>query len=364
MRKPFHACLLAAALWATPSSRLLLGQEASSGVDLRATLTGQVMGSSELSEEPRNGAPVTAGFRAMVYPTWKIDNNLSVTGAFQFVTRPYLYSDFSTAGYGAKGYVLEASLNYARVSDKGSFLVRAGELSTAFGSFLLRYDDADNALIDIPLEYGYYYSPVSFLAVAGAQIDATRGRWDGRVQFANSSPANPRTIFSKDQYGNWAAGTGYTIRQGFRIGVSGYRGPYLDRQFAYFFPGEANPNTLPAHAAGVDVGWERGHTRILAEGQKFVLPYTVIPTYSEVAAYAELRQVLNPRWYVALRPGYTSGNQGGYVRCLESAAGYRFNRHELLKFGYEIEHYSTTPRYSNTVAVQFITTLDKSYERQ
>lgn len=357
-------CLLALAACGCAAALSLSAQEANSGVDVRATLTGEAIASHELTEEPRNGAPVAAGFRSMLYPTWKINNNLSVSSALQFVTRPYFYADLSTAGYGAKGYVLQASVNYARVSEKGSLLVRAGELSTAFGSFLLRYDDADNPLIGMPLEYGYYYAPVSFLGVAGAQIDATRGRWDGRLQFANSSPANPRSLFAKDQYGNWAGGGGYTIRQGFRVGVSGYRGPYLDRHYQYFFPGEANPSRLPARAVGFDASWERGHTRILAEAQKFVMPYTVIPTYREVATYVEFRQVLAPRWYVAVRPGYTSANAGGIVRCLETSAGFRPNRHQLLKVGYAVEHYSTgTSEFDNTFAVQFITTLDKSFER-
>jgi hypothetical protein len=364
MRPSWIGCLLGLAVWGIAFSPVLPAQEASSGIDLRATLTGQAMASNELTLAPRDGAPASAGFRSILYPTWKINNNLSVAGAFQFVTRPYFYSDFSTAGYGAKGYLLQASLNYARVSDKGSLLVRAGELSSAFGSFLLRYDDLDNPLIDMPLEYGYYYAPVSFLPVAGGQIDVTRGKWDARAQFANSSPANPRSILAKDQYGNWAGGGGYTIRQGFRVGVSGYRGPYLDRQYAYFFPGEANPNTLPAHAVGIDAGWEHGHTRILAEGQKFVMPYKAIPTYSKVAAYVEIRQVLSPRWYVAVRPGYTSANEGGDVGRVESSAGFRPNRHQLLKFGYEVNRNSTgSPRFDNTFAVQFITTVDKAFGR-
>ena len=364
MRSAVLGLVLGWASWAAVGSQLLSAQEASSGLDLRATLTGQAMASNELTEESRSGAPVSAGFRSMLYPTWKINNNLSVTGALQFVTRPYFYADFSTPGYGAKGYVLQASLNYARVSDKGSLLLRAGQLSTAFGSFMLRYDDVDNALIDLPPEYGYYYAPISTLGVAAAQMDATRGKWDARAQLANSSPANPRSIFARDQYANWAGGAGYTIRQGLRLGVSGYRGPYLDRHYAYFFPGEANPNTLPAHAVGVDAGWEHGHTRILAEAQKFVMPYTVIPKFSEVAAYVEVKQVLSPRWYVAARPGCTSANEGGNMRSLESAAGFRLNRHQLIKFSYEIERYSTeTPRYDNAVAVQFVTTLDKAFGR-
>lgn len=337
------------------------GQEATSGVDLRATLTAQLASSNELTEAPRSGSPAVVGSRAVIYPTLKFNGQWFATGAMQVVTRPYYYSDFSTQGYGAKGNLLEATLNYSRVSTRGSLLVRAGKLSTAFGSFLLRYDDADNALIDLPPEYGYYYSPVSFLPVAGAQIDATRSKWDGRLQFANSSPANPRSILAHDQYGNWAAGAGYTIRQGFRVGVSGYRGPYLDRQYAYFFPGEENPSRLPAHAVGIDGNWAHGHTTAYIEVQRFVLPYTRVPDFRESAGYFELRQVLSPRWSIGGRYSLLSNSAAGKTNVWEGTTGFRPDRFQLLKFGYEHKHYSSgSEGDSNTLAIQFITTFHKS----
>jgi hypothetical protein len=219
-------------------------------------------------------------------------------------------------------------------------------------------------VVDLPLEYGYYNSPVSFRSVAGAQIDATRGKWDGRVQFANSSPANPRSLFGHDQYGNWAGGAGYTIRQGLRVGVSGYRGPYLDRQYAYFSPREVNPSKLPAYALGLDTAWTHGHWTVQGELQKFVMPYTVIPTFHEQAGYAELKKVLSPRWYIAGRVGYTVGTASGNVQSYEGAAGFRPNRFQLIKFDYEFQHYSVGPYFNeNTLAIQYITMFHLSAAR-
>jgi hypothetical protein len=339
----------------TPS---VTSQEASSGIDIRATLTAQAVSSNELTDPPRSGSPMAVGSRSVVYPTWKINDNWFVTGALQLSTRPYFYEDLSTQGYGAKGAVLQSTLNYSRVSTRGSVLLRAGQMSTAFGSFMLHYDDADNALVDLPIQYGYYYSPVSILGVAGTQLDATRGKWDGRLQFANSSPANPRSLFAHDQYGNWAGGAGYTIRQGFRVGVSAYRGPYLDRNYVYFFPGEANPSTLPARALGLDVNWAHGHTSALGELQSFVMPYKAIPTFREMAGYFEARRVLSPRWFLAVRNGYSSANASGNQQTLETAAGFRPGRFQLIKVGYEYEHYNSgAQRNDNTVAIQFIATL-------
>ena len=347
------------------ATQIASAQEARTGIDLRATVTAQTVASNALTRAPRFGSPVIEGSRAVLYPTIKFGENWFVAGAAQIITRPYYYQSLSTTGYGANGELLQATVNYSRVSGRGSFLIRAGQMQSAFGAFLLRYDDNDNALVDIPPGYGYYYSPVSLLGFPGAQIDASRGKFDGRIQFANSSPANPRSIIAHDQYGNWAGGGGYTIRQGFRIGVSGYRGPYLDRHYAYYFPGEANPSKLSAHGLGIDGSLTHRHTIAYIELQKFVMPYTLFPSFRESTAYGEIRQVLSPRWFVAVRYGYTSNSVTGKLHTIETSAAYRPNRFQLLKFSYEEEHsISGTNSSNHTLGIQFITTLGRSFTRE
>jgi hypothetical protein len=360
MKKSLVLWIVTAAL----CSSLLHAQEADSGVNLRAILTGQGMVSNLLTEPPRSGSVATAGFNGVFYPTWKLSDHWTAFAAWQLYTRPYYIAGFTDAGYGATGDLLQASLNYSRVSQKGSVLVRAGQLSSSFGSFPLRYDSVANPLVDLPLEYGYYYNPVTVLGLAGAQVDATRGKFDGRAQFTNSSPANPRTLFDRDQYGNWATGGGYTIRQGLRVGGSWYRGPYLDRQYAYFFPGEENPNRLPANAWGIDASWARGHWNLQGEVQRFVLPYTAIPTLVQQPGYVEFKRVLSPRWYVAARAGYNRTYGHGHALSDEASAGYSLSRFELIKFDYEYEDYSTA-KYpnANTLSVQFVTILNFSAAR-
>jgi hypothetical protein len=339
---------------------VIAAQEAESGFDLRATLTGQAVTSTALTQPPRSGSPGSAGFRGILYPTIKINENWFAAGALQLATRPYFHEDFSSNSNGAKGMVLQASLNYSRVSDKGSLLIRAGQLPSAFGAFLLRYDDAENPLAGMPLQYGYYYAAVTTMGLAGGELDAARGKWDARAQFTNSSPANPRSLFARDQYANWAGGAGYTIRQGFRVGVAGYRGPYLDRKYRFYLPGEAAPNTLPAHAVGMDAAWVHVHTSLQGEVQHFVFPYTVMPAFREWAAYTELRQVLSPRWYIAGRIGLTQAN-GMATWNLETAAGFRINRSQLLKLDYETRYRNIgTQHMEYTLAFQFLTTLHTS----
>lgn len=336
----------------------LAAQEANSGLDLNATLSQQVSDSPRLEDAPRDGAPVSAGFRAVFYPTWKLSEHWTVSGAFQVHSRPYFYQEFSTQGYGVKGDLVQGYLGYSQFWHRGSLVVRMGQLSSAFGSFLLRYDDAVNPLIDIPLSYGYYGSGVTNLGLAGTQADLTLGKADFRAQFVNSSPANRRSLFDHDQYGNWAGGAGYTIRQGLRVGVSGYRGPYLDRHSEFYFPGEAPPHDLPGTAVGLDAQWGWRHLNVAGEWQHFDFAYRKIPAYREHTGYVEARAVLHPRWYIASRVGYIRASAGPGREVYEIAGGYRPDRLQIVKLGYEIQQGPAIQGlHANTISVQLVTTL-------
>jgi len=334
-------------------------QEADSGFELRTTLSADSFYSQELSEPPRDGDQVTGGFRAILYPTWKLNSHWTISGAWQLHSRPYFVEEFGTQGYGIKGDLLQLNLSYARFwSGNRSLVARVGQLSTAFGAFLQRYDSMDNTVIGVPSAYGYYYKPVTFDGLAGAQVDGTVGKFDARAQFVNSSPANRRSISDHDQYGNWAGGLGYTIRQGLRVGASTYYGPYLDRQYAYFLPGELPPRDLPAHAVGMDVEWAWGHWNAWGEVQHFVMEYHVIPTLTQNMGYAEIRRVLSPRWYAATRIGYVrySGYDG--FQTYEFAAGFRPTAHELIKLGYTIQQGADYPgTLGNVAAIEFVTSF-------
>jgi len=335
----------------------LRAQEASSGIDLQATITGQAAYDHELTQSPRDGSPFVAGFRSMLYPTWKISKHWVISGAIDVNSRPYFQADFTTQGYGLKVYVIQANIGYSNVWKNGSVLVRTGQLSSAFGAFLLRYDDAENPLLNMPMEYGYYYAGVTTAGLAGAQVDVTQGKWDGRVQLVSSSPADPRSIFENGQYPNWAGGVGYTIRQGLRVGISSYRGPYLYREYPYFFPGESSPRDLPATALGTDVEWARGHWNMYGEWQYFEMNYHAIPTFREDAGYFEAKRVLHPRWYMAGRVGYLHGTYRSGGETYEASVGFRPNAHQLIKVGYSLERERDEGDFYRMFGVQVVTTL-------
>jgi hypothetical protein len=325
-------------------SRCLWAQEAQSGFELRAT----VSEAASLS-----AGDLTGGFRSVLYPTWKINEHWAVSGAVQTHSRPYFFEELSSQGYGVKTDILQAHLSYSKYWKNGAVVVRLGQLSSAFGSFLLRYDDAVNPLIDMPLAYGYYYKPVSNYGLAGAQVDITQGKLDMRAQFTNSSPANRRSVFDRDQYGGWAGGAGYTIRQGFRVGASVYRGPYLHRQYTFYFPGEAKPRDLPASGYGIDVQWGSGAWNVSGELQRFQMAYRLIPTFNQHTGYAEARRVLHPRWYAAARASYIRASAFPRYEAYEVVGGYRPNRYQLVKAGYQIQQ----GKRANTLAIQFVTSF-------
>jgi hypothetical protein len=295
----------------------------------------------------------------MLYPSFKFSSSWSFSAAVQLSSRPYFFEQFDTQGYGTKSDILRAHLTYARYgAGNRSVVVRLGQLSSAFGSFLLRYDDAVNPLLDMPASYGYYYKPVTSLGLTGAQVDVTAGRVDARAQFVNSSPSNRRSVFDTEQYGNWAGGAGVTIRQGFRVGASAFRGPYLHRQHRFYRQGEAHPRSLPGTGYGVDVEWGSGHWNAYGEFHRFVMDYRAIPVLRRHAGYGELRRVLHPRWYVAARLGYDRPSSFPGHQAYEFVVGYRPNRLQLLKAGYQVRQGpATRGSLENSFGVQLVTSL-------
>src|SRR6185436_141257 len=102
----------------------LYSQEANSGFDLAAVASA----SGSYQEQ------ATAGFRAILYPTWKLNRHWAVSGTVQVHSRPYFFYELCTPGYGVKTDVLQANLSYSQFWRNASIVVRAGQLSTAFGS--------------------------------------------------------------------------------------------------------------------------------------------------------------------------------------------------------------------------------------
>src|SRR5581483_6950708 len=152
--------------------------------------------------------------------------------------------------------------------------------------------------------------------------------------FVNSSPVNPYTILEAGQLGGWAAGAGYTIHQGLRVGASWYRGPYLGEDDTM---GLEDARKYPASGYGLDLEWGRGPWNVNAELQRFQMTNGIVePGVNQWVGYGEVRRTLSPRWYVAARVGSSrqqdaSSNLQGW----EGAGGFRPAARQLIKFDYE-----------------------------
>jgi len=199
---------------------------------------------------------------------------------------------------------------------------------------------------------------------------------DARFQVTNSSPAYPQPLSHTGEYLQWTAGAGYTIRQGFRVGASAFRGPYLDVSLIPFFPAGATVRSFPASAIGLEAQWARGRWSALGEWQRFQydLPnFTVAP--SVVSTYGETKVVIVPRLFLAGRAGWmlpggaadktgvSTSQFAPYVASYELGAGSWINRHQLLKASYEWLHIQNFPgRRLDVFGIQFVTTFH-AYDR-
>jgi hypothetical protein len=138
--------------------------------------------------------------------------------------------------------------------------------------------------------------------------------------------------------------------------VSAARGPYLDRQWPYFFPGESNPNQLPASAADGEVKFARGHWNLEGEYCWMLMSYHAIPFLRRDGAFLEAKRTLSPRWYAAVREGYLITN-GDREDVYEVAAGYTAATHELVKLGYEIQRNAGSGQIDRIAMLQLVTTV-------
>lgn len=369
-----------ASLFALPGA----AQEVDSGISVPVTASFGTMDTQRFQLANPNASPLAAGFRLMLYPTLRLGPHWFAYAAIQVRRMPYFYYDALLTQQGMQADAIQGYVGYALHSGPATMVFKAGQLTTAFGSFPLRYDDAENPLLDQPLSYtteiplranqllcgtndllwqyyGYVYAwcggapgpgpgltPATMYGLPGVEAEISASRFDARAQMTSSSPANPDGWHISRQQLQWAAGGGFTIRQGFRIGVSGFSGPYLDGSVSPWLPAGTTVRSFPASAMGVDGQWARGRLSATGEWQhfRFDAPNFVVPPQFS-SGYAELKARLTPRLYAAGRVGYLStgmvlDTQGvsassfaSTLRATELGVGCWLQPHLLLKVSYE-----------------------------
>ncbi|HXI40248.1 MAG TPA: hypothetical protein VNH18_03000 [Bryobacteraceae bacterium] len=384
-------------------------QEAGAGFSMPVTLTAGALYTHRLQTSDPAASPIAAAFHAVLYPSVKLGPHWFVYSSIHVRSTPFSYYDAYESEHELKTQVVQAFLGYTRAVKKATVLVKAGQLTSAFGSFPLHYDDADNALLDQPFSYVTYLNlrpdqlpcnaddiiygsqyatavtyhcggssaardgltPVTLYGLPGIELDLSMRKFDARFQVTNSSPANPQNLLSGSQHAQWTAGAGYTVAQGFRVGFSTFRGPFLNRDVAPLLPAGHNVRDFPATGAGLDAQWARGRWSTSGEWQWFHYNYPGFrssPTPS--FAYAEVKAVLNPRTYLAVRAGWQRNNHltdlverteetfAPNRQSYEFAAGFRPNRWQLIKAGYEwLRTADVSGTRDNVFGIQLVTSL-------
>jgi hypothetical protein len=385
----------------------LQAQTSDFGIDVPVTVSAGAMYSERLQLRDPSASAGAAGFRGMLYPTLQLGQHWFAYSAFQVYYDPYFYYDAFSPDHAVETNVIQAFAGYAFTAKKASIVIKAGRLASAFGSFPLRYDDATNALSDQPLSYittltirpdqlpcgtadllrQRYGSvanscggvagrksgmtPVTLYGLNGIEADVSIGRMDARLQLTSGSPANPKPTVATGDYSQWTAGAGYTIRQGFRVGVSGFRGPYLDQAVTTLLPPGTSPRDFPASAIGTDIQWAHGRWSASGELQRFQFNspnFTVAPSLT--SGYGELKSVITPRLYAAVRAGWLRAghavDSGGVAtnafapleQSYEIAGGFWLHRGHLLKASYEWLRPSGSPGTRlNVLGAQYIVTF-------
>ncbi len=391
------------------SVSVVCANEAASGIAVPVTISGGTLYTHRLKSADTQASPIAAAFRTMLYPTVKVGPNWFAYAAIQLRSTPYFYYDAYKSDRSLKVHLIQGFVGYAATRGKASIVAKAGRLASAFGSFPLRYDDAENPLLSQPLGYvsnlrlrpdqipcgvkdllhqdayqGFvkHYcggaeavrngmTPVTLYGLPGLQADVSAGRIDARVQLTNSSPVNPQSLLNSRQRLQWTAGSGITIQQGFRAGISAFRGAYLDGSLDGLLASGKKVPDYPATGIGADVQWARGRWSANGEFQRFDFEsprFRISP--SILFGYLEVKSVITPRIYLA---GRTSSMNYGRVEDLkgvsaarwaprqhayEFAAGYWLSRTQLLKVGYEwLNTQHVYGNRDNVFGVQFVTTI-------
>ena len=355
------------------------------------------------------GSGAAAGFRSLFYPSLKLGPHWFVRSGIQVSTETFFPYQAYHAEYEVEPRVLQLAVGYSLATEKASVTVQAGHLPSAFGSFPLRYDETANPMVDLPSSYGFYLPlrgdqlpcrvshitrqrnhpsyvdfyctptpresygmfPVTPYGLPAAQVDFSYRKADARFQLTNSSPSNPQKLFSRSQNAQWSAGGGYTIHQGFRVGISAFRGPYLQDEVVASLPEGRRVRDFPAGGIGVDVQWARGRWSANAEWQRFQFVYPRFPVSPRLGSgYAEMKAIVTPRLYAAGRFGYRRHNSIADARSTsagpfapdrqfyELALGWRLNRRQLLKLGYQwVASAGQAATGENVLGFQFVTTI-------
>jgi len=305
---------------------------------------------------------------------------------------------------------LEPYALYVRVRPwiHGPIDIQAGRIPPTFGSFSRRPYPADNPLIGYPMAYQYLISLRPDAVPASAdEVLAMRGRgwlsrfsigdttarsglpfvnglrWDTGVQvhagtdvfdlagaITTGTLANP--LVRDDNAGKqWSGRAAVRPATGLLLGVSGARGPYVERSAAISAGLPEDDRSLTETALGIDAEYARAYYLVRFEAvlnhwrvPLVHAPYPELPLRS-AATSIEGRYKLMPGLYAAARWDHVGFNEimgsagpntwEAPVTRIEAGFGYSIRRNILLKGTYQHnDRDGGRVRTSSIVATQIV----------
>jgi hypothetical protein len=390
----------------------LQAQDAHIGVTMPMTISGQLLHTRRAQAIESDAQTILPSIRVLANPSLKLGDHWYASSTLQISGEPYSYYETYYPDREFETRWIQAFFGYRINGEKSSLSLKVGKMTSAFGEFPVRYDDSMNPLIDQPLGYGsllkirpdalpcgtkdlpnlrYYeeYAGVHFYCggpmtemngtpavnlygIPGAEVDLSLRRFDARFQITNSAPSNPQALVSSNHHLQWTAGGGWTPWQGLRIGASGFRGPFMDNSVEKLLPASKHVEDYPASAVGVDAQWARGRLSTSGEWYRATFSYPRLFTPLTVhSGYGEMKVIVTPRTFAAFRGSLNHYNRltdkdglsplpfQSDSQSYEVSVGYRPNRWQLLKVGYEwLNTSGVGDDRDNIVGVQFVTSLD------
>ncbi len=358
-------------------------QEASAGLSVPVTVSAGGRYARN-TDDGVTAAGLSGGFRAVIAPSLRLGSHWFAYAVVD--ARSSSYADYQTGwddDQPITATLTQGYLGYKQSYTWGSVLIKGGRLASAFGIYPINYDDAKTALIDPPQSYAvnapirpdqlacslddliwqsygtdvnyhcggstrsrYGLVPVTLYGIPGVETQITWKRIDARLQITNSSPSNPQSLTSSSQAIQSTEGAGYSFAGGVHAGFSVFRGPYLESAATQLLAPTQSARDFPASGLGVDAEWSHGFWAVQGEWQRFhfALPgFAVSP--SQQAGYVQVKRILTPRVYLALRAsilhpnaaadstGYATPQFDSRQPSGEGVLGYRLNRLQLLKIG-------------------------------
>jgi hypothetical protein len=213
----------------------------------------------------------------------------------------------------------------------------AGRFTPIIGNAAVLHLSTRNPLIGEPDTYGPRYP-------AGVKVSGELHGVDYRLGVVDVPPSHPSYVPTPSARPRPEAGIGYTPFVGFRIGVSGGVGSYLDRDTPAAVLGGRGWSDYHQRVLGADVRFARGYLETRGEVLRgsYDVPNRGAPIVG-YAYYGEAKYTFTPRFFVAARFERNKypfirefGSPAWTARLVdfvdgEAGAGYRVARGTIVK---------------------------------